>query len=344
MGFARSLQEILGMFNPAHAVSGDAVYTQEALDRIITNLMEANPQSNAAPPASEQALDNLQRRTVNREMLEGEAKTECSICIDDMMEGQTATFLPCHHFFHDECVVLWLREHNTCPVCRAPIEKNEQSEDSGGNHHNGSGGSSSQQPGGGAGGGGSQGGGGGGGGGGGSSAPRYQTYSSSRGGSWSFEFTNSSGHDSAGHERSYRFQPRARSGPWPYVNQSTRPPMPSQSQSRLNEAMRSVSSMQMERERQRDRNQAAANPGYGYNSSRLPRRTSMSPTSPRLAATAELAARVRQRSPSSGSRRVSDGGDARRQSSSAVHGPISWLRDRFSNSSGSSQPRNERKY
>ncbi|UKZ73515.1 hypothetical protein TrVFT333_001162 [Trichoderma virens FT-333] len=124
-GFARGLQEILNLFNPAHAIAGDAVYSQEALDQIITNLMEAHPQSNAAPPASTEALDSLDRRPVDASMLEGE-KTECTICIDDMKVDDVAAFLPCKHWFHEECVTLWLKQHNTCPVCRASIEKPDE--------------------------------------------------------------------------------------------------------------------------------------------------------------------------------------------------------------------------
>ncbi|PFH62697.1 hypothetical protein XA68_12375 [Ophiocordyceps unilateralis] len=120
--FARSLQEILSLFSPANAAAGDAVYSQEALDRIITQLMETNPQSNAAPPASEEALRTLERKTVDRDMLKGESKTECTICIEDMTIGDQAVVLPCKHWFHEECVVLWLKEHNTCPICRTPIE------------------------------------------------------------------------------------------------------------------------------------------------------------------------------------------------------------------------------
>lgn len=121
--FARGLHDLLNLFNPAHAVSGDAVYSQEALDQIITNLMEAHPQSNAAPPASNEALRSLDRRPVEASMLDADGKTECTICIDDMNVGDLAAFLPCKHWFHEECVVLWLKEHNTCPVCRASIEK-----------------------------------------------------------------------------------------------------------------------------------------------------------------------------------------------------------------------------
>lgn len=111
-----------GMMN-VDAVHGDAVYTQEGLDRIITELMEANPQSNAAPPATEQAIENLQKKKLDKEMMGESDKVECTICIDEMQIGDEVTVLPCKHWFHGECVILWLKEHNTCPVCRAPIEK-----------------------------------------------------------------------------------------------------------------------------------------------------------------------------------------------------------------------------
>lgn len=124
-----------------NAVHGDAVYSQEALDRIITQLMEANPSSNAAPPASEAAIEKLQKKKLDREMM-GDGKAECTICIDDMKLGDEVTVLPCNHWFHEECVVLWLKEHNTCPICRAPIEKRDANENRGPNDGNGEAGDS----------------------------------------------------------------------------------------------------------------------------------------------------------------------------------------------------------
>lgn len=34
--------------------------------------------------------------------------------------GSTVTIMPCHdhHVFHPDCLAPWLREHNSCPVCR----------------------------------------------------------------------------------------------------------------------------------------------------------------------------------------------------------------------------------
>lgn len=129
---------LLGPGGP-NAAHGDAVYTQEGLDRIITQLMEANPQSNAAPPASESAIEKLEKKKLDRQMMGDGAKVECTICIDEMHLGDEVTVLPCKHWFHGECVVLWLKEHNTCPICRAPIEKRGENNARGNNGNGGSG-------------------------------------------------------------------------------------------------------------------------------------------------------------------------------------------------------------
>ncbi|PTB42799.1 hypothetical protein M441DRAFT_359209 [Trichoderma asperellum CBS 433.97] len=304
-GFARGLQEILNLFNPAHAISGDAVYSQEALDQIITNLMEAHPQSNAAPPASTEALANLNRRPVDASMLDGESKTECTICIDDMKVGDLAAFLPCKHWFHEACVVLWLKEHNTCPVCRASIEKSGE----------------------------------------GNSGANANANASGPSGSGSSQSDDQSG---SGLDRS---------GPLPIPgarpSQLSRPP--SQSQSRLNEAMRSISSRQQERQQQQEREReryrvwGVSSPterqrdererersrlwgvrsSSGYDTSRMQRRSSrnsLSPTSPRMTL-ADYRERQRQESPPQSGRRDGDNADTGRQT--ATSGALNWLRDRF---------------
>ncbi|KAL7904306.1 hypothetical protein GGI35DRAFT_202442 [Trichoderma velutinum] len=100
--------------------------SQEVRIRIITHLMEAHLQSSSAPPASIEALDNLDRRSIDAIMLKSGSDV-CTICIDSMKVGDMAIFLPCKHNFHDDCVTSWLNQHNTCPLCRASIEKPEES-------------------------------------------------------------------------------------------------------------------------------------------------------------------------------------------------------------------------
>lgn len=111
------------LFNPANARHGDAVYTQEALDQIISNLMEQHPTSNAPGPASPNAIQALPKKKLDEELLGPEGKGECSVCMDDVHIGDEVVMLPCSHWFHETCASAWLSEHNTCPICRKGIEE-----------------------------------------------------------------------------------------------------------------------------------------------------------------------------------------------------------------------------
>lgn len=117
---------LLGMLlDPANARSGDAVFSQEALDRVMSQLMEQH-QQNGAPPASEDLINQLPRKPVDKTMLGDDEKAECSICMDNVEMGAEVTVLPCKHWFHFECVQSWLKEHDTCPHCRKPITPENQ--------------------------------------------------------------------------------------------------------------------------------------------------------------------------------------------------------------------------
>lgn len=110
------------MLNPANGRSGDAVYTQEALDQIISQLMEQHQTSNAPGPASPDAIASLPKKNIDEKMLGPEGKAECSVCMDDVHIGTEVVALPCSHWFHETCASAWLSEHNTCPICRKGID------------------------------------------------------------------------------------------------------------------------------------------------------------------------------------------------------------------------------
>jgi hypothetical protein len=109
------------LINPANARAGDAVYTQEALDRVISQLMDTHAPSTAPGPASAAAIAALPPKAIGTEDLDVAGKAECSICMDGVEIGATVTQLPCKHWFHAECVGEWLRAHDTCPQCRRSI-------------------------------------------------------------------------------------------------------------------------------------------------------------------------------------------------------------------------------
>ena len=118
-----------GMFNLPALISsilgngthGDAVYTDEALDRIISQMMDQHHANSAPGPASAAAIAALPKKKADKSMMGHDGKAECSVCMDAVEIGDEITVLPCKHWFHGECVGAWLKEHDTCPHCRQGI-------------------------------------------------------------------------------------------------------------------------------------------------------------------------------------------------------------------------------
>ena len=119
-----------GFIHPRDSADADVVYSQEALDGVISQLMEQHSGSNAPGPASDAAIASLPRIAIDLKMLGDTGKAECTICMDDVPVGQFVMSLPCGHWFHEACGTAWLKEHNTCPICRKGISANQD-----GNHH-----------------------------------------------------------------------------------------------------------------------------------------------------------------------------------------------------------------
>jgi len=118
------------LMNPANAQQGDVVYSQEAFDRIMSQLMEQHQSGGAPGPATEAAIHALPKKKVTDAMLdETTHQAECSICMDNVTVGEEVVVLPCSHWFHFVCAEAWLKEHDTCPVCRAGITPKEGSRD-----------------------------------------------------------------------------------------------------------------------------------------------------------------------------------------------------------------------
>jgi len=115
-GMHTFLSSLMG--NGAH---GDAVYTEEALDRIVTQLMDQTGAHRAPGPASAAAIASLPKQKANESMLGENGRAECSVCMDAVEIGDEVTILPCKHWFHGDCVGAWLKEHDTCPHCRQGI-------------------------------------------------------------------------------------------------------------------------------------------------------------------------------------------------------------------------------
>ncbi|EPZ32439.1 hypothetical protein ROZALSC1DRAFT_30305 [Rozella allomycis CSF55] len=115
--------EVIGNF-------GDYVFSQNALDQVITRLMEQQGNRNAPPPANIDIISNLP----TFKFLKNETKddeNECSVCKEMFQDGEMIKKIPnCSHIFHADCLDPWLKLHGTCPVCRFEVFKLNNSNES----------------------------------------------------------------------------------------------------------------------------------------------------------------------------------------------------------------------
>lgn len=64
-------------------------------------------------------LSNLEKITV-----ETKQDDHCTICLQDIEEGEIITNLPCKHYYHHECISKYLKEFDyKCPLCREDAGK-----------------------------------------------------------------------------------------------------------------------------------------------------------------------------------------------------------------------------
>ncbi len=65
----------------------------------------------------EKSLDKIQKTKITKEMSE-----KCTICMDDMKEGDEYYNLTCRHIFHIDCIKEYLLNYNhMCPLCKEEI-------------------------------------------------------------------------------------------------------------------------------------------------------------------------------------------------------------------------------
>lgn len=92
----------------------------ELLDRTFT------AQEPTERPTSQETMNTLPSRTYHKERQEHDLAETCGICLEEYIEQDTLINLPCGHEYHEQCILPWLRCHNTCPSCRQPVEQEQE--------------------------------------------------------------------------------------------------------------------------------------------------------------------------------------------------------------------------
>ncbi|RAL54567.1 hypothetical protein DM860_001695 [Cuscuta australis] len=50
------------------------------------------------------------------------AARECAVCLGEFQESQKLRIIPsCRHYFHVDCIDVWLQSNATCPLCRTAV-------------------------------------------------------------------------------------------------------------------------------------------------------------------------------------------------------------------------------
>ncbi|KAH8741902.1 ring domain protein [Cryptosporidium ryanae] len=123
----------------AEMLSGNAISTLvETMENALAVALSTEDPNNrfGSPPASVQVVEQLPRETVSESNI---AKIKlggpCAVCQDeynigDEIMGLTRDVEVCPHLFHVNCLMPWLNQHNSCPVCRFELPTDDDSYES----------------------------------------------------------------------------------------------------------------------------------------------------------------------------------------------------------------------
>ena len=84
---------------------------------IYSNLNNGNP-------TDMQIINELPETTIEDVSKLDQEKKDCVICLENFKNKDKAIILPCIHLFHNDCIKSWLKKHNSCPICKFEISRN----------------------------------------------------------------------------------------------------------------------------------------------------------------------------------------------------------------------------
>ncbi|OLY80034.1 putative RING finger protein [Smittium mucronatum] len=110
----RPYQDMLGSIGDF----GDYVLNHRNLDEVISDILQQT-MSGSSMAVSEDLLNSMVRKHPEDSMIE--TFKDCSICLEEFTPESTIIELNCLHFYHEACIVNWLRQNGRCPICRLHI-------------------------------------------------------------------------------------------------------------------------------------------------------------------------------------------------------------------------------
>ena len=113
-------QIIIGPVFVSHIIMGnDYNNNNDNFDNIINEIMLHDPNKYGNPPAAKKEIEKLKKCKISEELIkEFGIENSCGVCKDEFIVGEECLLMPCNHHFHGNCLLPWLKERNSCPICR----------------------------------------------------------------------------------------------------------------------------------------------------------------------------------------------------------------------------------
>ena len=100
---------------------------EDDIETIINQIMMNDNNKYGNPPASKQSIDTLEKINITEEKLKSFGiENTCAVCKDEFTIGELCLLMPCKHHFHKDCLIPWLKERNSCPVCRYELPTDDE--------------------------------------------------------------------------------------------------------------------------------------------------------------------------------------------------------------------------
>uniref|UniRef100_A0A915DYJ5 RING-type E3 ubiquitin transferase n=1 Tax=Ditylenchus dipsaci TaxID=166011 RepID=A0A915DYJ5_9BILA len=85
---------------------------------LLINLLN-NAETEEPAHIKPEDIMRLPMTEVSKEQVDDE--TQCVTCMNTLSLREKVAILDCSHIFHKNCIEPWLRQHDTCPICREVV-------------------------------------------------------------------------------------------------------------------------------------------------------------------------------------------------------------------------------
>ncbi|XP_009781861.1 probable E3 ubiquitin-protein ligase RHC1A [Nicotiana sylvestris] len=112
-GVVEFLNEALGF----RRENGGDYFVGPGVEEFFEEIVNSN--QSGAPPASRSSIDALPTVKILKKDIRSDS--HCPVCKEKFVLGTQAIKLPCKHLYHSYCIVPWLEQRSSCPVCRQEL-------------------------------------------------------------------------------------------------------------------------------------------------------------------------------------------------------------------------------